>query len=147
MVKTVDDKEIDYYNTSGRANLTTTKTPKVALLALLALLPGFALADELTDRAKTLLEQNKATEAFALLDTEENVRAGEVSYDLLLGVSALESGQNTRAVFALERVLAVEPNNARARAEIARAYLAMGDTTAARQEFESVQKQGVPPEV
>lgn len=88
MVKTVDDKEIDYYNTSGRANLTTTKTPKVALLALLALLPGFALADELTDRAKTLLEQNKATEAFALLDTEENVRAGEVSYDLLLGVSA-----------------------------------------------------------
>ena len=125
MGRTVDDKEIDYYNTSGRANLTTIKIPKVALLALLALLPGFALADELTDHAKTLLEQNKAAEAFALLNVEESVRAGEVSYDLLLGISAGESGQNTRAVFALERVLAMEPNNARARAEIARAYLAM----------------------
>ena len=121
MGRTVDDKEIDYYNTSGRANLTTIQIPKVALLALLALLPGFALADELTDHAKTLLEQNKAAEAFALLNVEESVRAGEVSYDLLLGISAVESGQNTRAVFALERVLAMEPNNARARAEIARA--------------------------
>ena len=127
--------------------MTTSAFTKLAAVALIALLPRFALADELIDQAKTLLDQNKSAEAFALLDGQESVRAGEVSYDLLLGIAAVDSGQNTRAVFALERVLAMEPNNARARAEIARAYLAMGETTAARQEFESVQRQGVPEDV
>ena len=82
-----------------------------------------------------------------MLDAVEGARAGEVDFDLLFGIAALDAGQNTRSVFALERVLAVQPNNARARAEIARAYLALGETATAKQEFESVQKQGVPPEV
>ena len=120
---------------------------KFMAVALVALLPRFALADELLDRAKVLLEQRKAADAFVLLDSEEITRAGDVSYDLIFGITAVEAGQNTRAVFALERVLALEPNNSRARAEIARAYLAMGETAAARQEFESVQKQGASPEV
>jgi len=47
-------------------------------------------------------------------------------------------------VFALERVLAVEPNHPQARAEIARAYFQMGENRAARQEFEAV-KAGKPP--
>src|SRR5262245_64922836 len=40
------------------------------------------------------------------------------------------------AVFALERVLALQPDNHLARAEIARAYLALGERDAARREFE-----------
>lgn len=120
---------------------------KIIAMLLLSLLSRMASADELTDRAKALLLQGKAGEAFQLLDPVEGTRAGDASFDLLLGIAALDSGHNTRAVFALERVLAVEPNNARARAEIARAYLALGETASARQEFETVQKQGVPPEV
>ncbi|MEI7613531.1 MAG: surface lipoprotein assembly modifier [Betaproteobacteria bacterium] len=116
-------------------------------VVLLALLSQTAMADELTDRAKALLDQRKAGEAFALLDPAEAERAGDVEFDLLLGISAIESGQNTRCVFALERVLAIQPNNQRARVEIARAYLALGETATAKQEFESVQKQGVSPEV
>ncbi|WP_301101205.1 surface lipoprotein assembly modifier [Propionivibrio sp.] len=114
---------------------------------LLTLLSQLALADELSNRAKTLLDQGKAGEAFQLLDPVEGARAGDPAFDLLFGISAVEAGQHTRGVFALERVLAVQPNNARARAEIARAYLALGETTTAKQEFETVQKQGVPPEV
>lgn len=120
---------------------------KIIAPMLLSLLPLMASADELTDRAQVLLDQGKAGEAFQLLDPVEGARAGDARFDLLLGIAALDSGQTTRAVFALERVLAVEPNNARARAEIARAYLALGETDSARHEFETVQKQGVPPEV
>ena len=46
-----------------------------------------------------------------------------------------------------ERVLAVQPDNARARAEIGRAYLALGESVGARRELETVRNQNVPPEV
>jgi hypothetical protein len=49
-------------------------------------------------------------------------------------------------VFALERVLALQPNNHVARAEIARAYLALGERDAARREFETVRAQSIPAE-
>ena len=114
----------------------------VALTAALALQAGVAVADEVTDKAKALLGANKGGEAYQLLEPLESARAGEVEFDFLLGISALEIGQNTRAVFALERVLAMEPGNARARAEIARAYLALGETKTAAQEFETVQRDG-----
>ncbi|TLS18916.1 MAG: DUF560 domain-containing protein [Betaproteobacteria bacterium] len=104
-------------------------------------------ADATLGQAGRLLESGKGSEAYVLLESLEPERAGEIEYDLLLGLAALEAGQNTRAVFALERVLAQEPNNARARAEIARAYLALGETKNARREFENVRSMGVPAEV
>ena len=141
---------MDFYfgRTAGRIDVAPTmkRTTLMAIL-LAALLPRLALADELTDQAKALIDQGKAAEAFVLLEPQEGARAGEIPFDLLLGIAAIDAGQHTRAVFALERVLAVQPNNARARAEIARAYLALGETATAKQEFEAVQKQGVPAEV
>lgn len=118
----------------------------LALVLALAF-AGAARADALTDRATALLNQGNARAAYELLAPEEANRAGDVAYDFLLGLAALESGRNTSAVFAFERVLAVEPNHVRARAEIARAYLALGETGTARQEFKTVKEQGVPPEV
>ena len=117
----------------------------IVVMLLTMALP--AKADNLVARAASLLQEGQSAAAFAVLDAEEHLRAGDPEFDLLLGVAAIDVGQNTRAVFALERVLAVQPGHARARAELARAYLALGDTTGARKEFESVQKQGVPPEV
>jgi len=110
-------------------------------------LGGAVMADELTDQALSLLDSGRGKAAYALLEPQESARAGEVSYDFLFGLAALDAGQNTRAVFALERVLAMDPNNVRARAEIARAYLALGEVETARQEFETVQRQGVPADV
>lgn len=106
-----------------------------------------ALADQLTDDALALLDAGKGRAAYALLEPSESERAGEPGYDFLLGLAALEIGENTRAVFALERVLAVDPNHVRARAEIARAYLALGELETARQEFENIRRQGVPADV
>ncbi|MBI2308949.1 MAG: DUF560 domain-containing protein [Rhodocyclales bacterium] len=123
------------------------KTLGAALLAAFVLHAPVALADELTDRAGALLNAGKGAEAYQLLEPAESARAGEPLFDFLLGRAALEAGQNTRAVFALERVLAIEPNNVRARAEIARAYLALGETQTAQQEFATVKRQGVPADV
>lgn len=114
---------------------------------LLVLQASGVRADALTDQAKGLLEAGRSAQAFALLDAQESERAGDLLFDFLIGLAALDVGQNTRAVFALERVLAMEPNNVRARAEIARAYLALGEADTARKEFETVQKQGVPADV
>lgn len=119
----------------------------IAVLAALGMQSPAVMADALTDKAATLINSSKNAEAFALLDPLESERAGDRDYDLLLGIAAIEVGQATRAVFALERVLALDPNNVRARAEIARAYLALGETETAKQEFETVKKQGVPADV
>lgn len=104
-------------------------------------------ADDTLSSAQQLLSKGQGAQAYTLLEPLEAERAGELNYDLTLGQAALEAGQNTRAVFALERVLAVEPNNVRARAEIARVYLALGETGNARQEFQNVKQQSIPTEV
>ncbi len=106
-----------------------------------------ASADAITDRAKVLLQRRDAQAAYKLLLPLEPQRAGDPEYDYLLGIAALDAGDPERAVFALERVLAMQPDNLQARAEIARAYLAMGEREAAKREFEAVRARQVPAEV
>ncbi|MEX2353164.1 MAG: tetratricopeptide repeat protein [Gammaproteobacteria bacterium] len=104
-------------------------------------------ADELTDEAQTLVDQGRHDDAFNLLIADIEESAGTPEYDLLLGIAALESGRPTQAVFAFERVLAVEPGNTRARLELARAYYEMGENEAAREEFSYAGTQQVPQSV
>jgi len=111
------------------------RTPVLQLLFLFSLFSSIACADELTDQAQQLLTENKAAEAYALLIPQLEQRAGDPVYDLLLGIAAVDSGQPTQAVFALERVLAIEPDNQRARLELARAYFEAGENEASREEF------------
>jgi len=106
-----------------------------------------ALADAVTDRARTLLERKDAMAAYALLLPLEPQRAGDPEFDYLLGIAALDAGQPERAVFALERVLSAQPDNLQARAEIARAYFQMGERDTAKREFETVRAGRVPAEV
>jgi outer membrane protein len=112
----------------------------------LAALSLSALADQFLDRAKRLLEQKQPSQAYGLLLPLEAQRAGDPEFDYLLGIAALDSGHGERAVFALERVLAMQPDNALARAEIARAYLFIGEKDTARREFENVKREPIPAE-
>jgi tetratricopeptide (TPR) repeat protein len=114
----------------------------VALLAFCSA----SFADALLDQAKRLLARQQAKQAYELLLPHEAARAGQPDYDYLLGIASIDAGEGERAVFALERVLAVQPNNHLARAEIARAYLLLGEREAARREFETVRQQQIPPE-
>lgn len=106
-----------------------------------------ARADPISDKAKGLIDAGRSQEAYALLLPLEPERAGNIEYDYLLGLAAIDAGDPERAVFALERVLAMKPDFAQARAEIARAYIALGDRTGARRELEAVRSASPPPEV
>src|SRR5687768_11473651 len=120
---------------------------RALVLAIFVFVFADALAQDATlDQARRLIDSRQPKEAFALLSPMEQQRAGDPDFDYLLGLAALDSGQHTRAVFALERVLAVRPDHAQARAEIARAYFLMGENKAAREEFEAVKRSAPPPE-
>ncbi len=122
---------------------------QLALLLLLAIAFPLSVsaADDLLVQAKQQLENGNAQEAYNLLVPLQSTRAGDPDFDFLLGSAALALGKNTEAVFALERVLAVQPNSAPARAQIARAYFNLKEIETAKREFENVKKQEVPPEV
>ncbi|MGB9092607.1 MAG: tetratricopeptide repeat protein, partial [Gallionella sp.] len=116
-----------------------------------AIKPGAAIEasarQNLLQNAEKLVNSGKAEEAYALLAPQQANLAGDPDYDYLLGIAALDSGKPNEAIFALERVLAVNPDNLQARAEIARAYFATGEKELARQEFEAVQSRHPPREV
>ena len=118
------------------------------LLALVAVFPLTALAvDDVLSQAKQQLNGGDAQGAYNLLIPLQSARAGDPDFDFLLGSAALALGKNTEAVFALERVLAVKPDSAPARALIARAYFNLKEIETSKREFENVKKQDVPPEV
>jgi outer membrane protein len=99
---------------------------------------SFAAQDEVTNQAAALIHKGDFKAAFALLEPLEDARAGDVDYDYLLGVAAVESGNATRGAFALERVLATDPSHKDARAEMAKAHFILGETAASKAEFNNV---------
>ena len=129
----------------------TTVTPSIlrSMLAA-ALLAGLgqvhAELDAVVRDARTLLEKGQAKPAFDLLEPLEAARAGDPDFDTVLGIAANETAQYTRAVFALERVLSVQPENSRARAELGRALFAVGDLPSARQVLLDTKKDNIPTE-
>jgi tetratricopeptide (TPR) repeat protein len=105
-----------------------------------------AEVDALVRESLLLAEQGKAQQAFDQLAAVETQRAGDPDFDTVLGIAANETGQFTRAVFALERALTVQPGNSRARAELGRALFSLGDNQAARQVLQETKRDGIPPE-
>ena len=90
--------------------------------------------------AKRLMAEGKPGEAYDLLVPLEAEMAGNVDYDYLLAVSALDSGNPARASLVFERILAVYPNFAGARLDMARAYYDLGNYDQAKTEFDAVLK-------
>ncbi len=115
-----------------------------SILICLSAGPGQASPTEIA-RARALLDQGKAAEAYEILAPLEATLAGDVNYDYLLGIAALDSGRPDKATLALERVLAVNPDFAGARLDFARAYFALGNYPRAKTEFEIVLKLNPPP--
>jgi len=113
----------------------------LVLACLLTTFSLMALADETLDQAAELIKQKNFKPAYELLEPLESERAGEVDYDYLLGVAAIESGQVSRGIFALERVLAQQPNHLSARAMIAKGYFRGGEAENARAEFQNILSQ------
>lgn len=116
-------------------------TARLALLVI-GMVPALAgAADALLQEAQRFLAAKNPRSAFQLLLPHEPRRAGEVAFDYLLGIAALDAGDPQRAVFALERVLAIDPGYLEARAEIARAYFVLGERQNAQREFRAVRSE------
>lgn len=115
-------------------------------LALLTVSANAQPLDPLLDQARALMAAGQPQAAYRLLEPAEPQRAGEASYSYLLGIAALDAGQPTRAIFALERVVALTPENNLARAELARAYLAAGEPANARAELRTARRGQMPAE-
>lgn len=105
---------------------------------------AYELLRRLVYNANILFRSKKAAEAFALLEPYEDTYSGDISFDYLLGMAALDSGKPDRATIAFERVLAVNPNFAGARIDLARAYFVMGSDGLAKKEFTTVLSQNPP---
>src|SRR5664279_6041913 len=113
---------------------------KVIFLVALIFTSAISIAED-TDAlvtAKSLIAAGKYGEAYDLLEPLESERSGNVDFDYNFGLAAVESGNTTRGIFALERVLAVNPNNTMARSVIAKAYFKSGETDTAKIEFKNV---------
>jgi len=109
-----------------------------ALAASLAFSPVSAAMDETVKSAVALHQQGKAAQAYDALAPLVASRAGDPDYDYALGLSAADSGRPGEAIIAFQRVLAVQPGNSQARAELARAYALAGDVDTARAQFNTV---------
>lgn len=95
--------------------------------------------------AKNLFDSGHAAKAYFLLAPFEFEMSGNQDFDNLLGIAALDGGQADKATLAFERVLAVNPDSAGTRLDMARAYFALGDHARARQELMIVAELNPPP--
>ena len=94
--------------------------------------------------AREKLQQGQPQAAYEALMEYEFDGSGNVEFDYLLGVTAIEAGKPDKATLALERVLAVNPNYAGARIDMGRAFMLLGNMLQAREEFDAVLKLNPP---
>jgi len=99
------------------------------------------LSEKLLRDAEELMKAGKSAEAYDLLEPFEFDRSGEVRFDYLIGIAALDSGKPDKATLAFERVMAEDPDYSGARLDLARAYYQLGDMRRAKTEFETVLEQ------
>lgn len=96
------------------------------------------------EQARSLIQAGRAEEAWQLLAPLQARYAGEPDFDLALAMAATDSGRPNLATFALERLVVVQPGNAAARLELARAYYALRDYERTERELSFIME-GDPP--
>ena len=111
------------------------------------LTPASESIGTLIREADGMMKSGKSADAYNLLEPKEGDYSGDVGFDYLLGIAALDSGKPDRATIAFERVLIVNPNFSGARLDLARAFFAMGSDDLAKNEFETVLIQSPPEQV
>ncbi len=117
----------------------------IALLVAALFGSSWAMAADVDlNAAKALLEAGKPAEAYALLAPHEFDNAGNQDFDYLLAVAALDSGLPDKAILMFDRILTVNPSFAGARMDMGRAYFALKNDQAAKDQFDIVMSQNPP---
>lgn len=108
----------------------------VAALMMVGLVSAPAAAQQ---EAQSPAPSDQANEArYQALADQVKAKAGDPAFDYQLGIAAIDTARYGEAIIALQRVLAIQPGNAAARAELARAYALAGDIDTARDQFATV---------
>lgn len=112
----------------------------VLVLVVAGLLAAVASAEEMQplQTLQELVEQGQYERAYELGLALEAEHEGRPRFDFHHGLAALETGRYAEAIFALERVVLVRPEQLRVRLELARAHFLAGNYGAAEREFERV---------
>jgi len=114
----------------------------------IALAAPVAIADAFNaNQVETLRKQGKAKQAYEMALKFRDELEGDPAFDYVYGLAAIDSGQVSEGLLALERVVLTTPDNDRARVELARGYFLLKEDTRARQEFEIVLAKNPPEEV
>lgn len=105
------------------------------------------LADKRFVEGRQALEKKEAQKAFDIFMEllRERPESMEVNYSV--GEAAYAAGKYSHAALAFERVIASQPDNKRARLDLARTYFSAKQLDAARREFETVLASNPPPPV
>lgn len=96
---------------------------------------------------KELVAQGQFQRAYELGQAAEERYEGNADFDFHYGMAALESGHYPEAIFALERVVFVQPDQLRVRLELGRAHFLAGNYLSAEREFTRVLSQNPPDSV
>ena len=99
------------------------------------------------EQAQQLIDQGNPEKAITILRKLQPKFEGIPAFDYVFGLACVDTGRNAEAIFALERVIDTIPDHGPARAELAKAYLALGETDDAKKQFEKVKElPDIPPE-
>lgn len=131
---------------SGRTGTPGAQRPRqrrlAAACAALCLACTAALAAPLDDMRRQV-EASQFEQAWATAQANPQL-IGDVHFDFLYGVAAINVGRVSEGLLALERHLSAVPANDRARLELARGYFLLGEYARARTEFEFVLRYNPP---
>ncbi len=95
------------------------------------------------DDLRRFVETGQFEQAWQVAQTQPQL-VGDVHFDFLYGVAAINVGRVPEGLLALERHLSAVPGNDRARLELARGYFLLGEYSRARSEFEFVLRYNPP---
>lgn len=125
---------------------TISRTCLTSVLAFVLLHAAAAAADpKVIQSAQRHLANGNPKQAYVELVAIQDKMAGNIEFDYLLGVAALDSGKLDEAIIAFERVLAVNPKHAGAQLDLARAYYTAGAFDLAEATFENLKVSNPPP--
>lgn len=119
-----------------------------SILLLLSLsLGASASTADVIGNLQSLNEQGRFSDAYRIALQSLDQFEGDPRFDMQYGVSAIDSGHVSEGIFALERVVFLEPGNALAKLELARGYFLLGQFEKSRALFVAVRKLNPPPPV
>ena len=116
------------------------------LIAVICLLAFFSTtwANPTIESAEKETSAGNPKRAYVILAAKQKHMAGNPEFDYLLGVAALDIGKTNEAIKAFQRVLAVNPMQAGASLDLARAYCKIGKLDEAEGIFRELRERDPP---